>query len=208
MATTSIPHFIKYILLSLLYLLHYLIIPPTPPLPHHPILVLPHQYWSSSHQILKCLTANAPPPSSVVTRSKNNIFTPKKKFSFLAPLSPTPNTFKQAVKHIEWKSATDMDYKALMRNQTWELVPRNPINNVVDCKWLFRIKKKADGCIDRYKAWLVAKGFTQCPGLDFHETFNPVVKPTTIRIVLSIAIQNNWKVQQLDVNNAFLQGNL
>lgn len=149
-----------------------------------------------------------PLPFDVVTRSKNNIFTPKKKFSFLAPLSPTPNTFKQAVKHIEWKSATDMDYKALMRNQTWELVPRNPINNVVDCKWLFRIKKKADGCIDRYKAWLVAKGFTQCPGLDFHETFNPVVKPTTIRIVLSIAIQNNWKVQQLDVNNAFLQGNL
>ncbi|XP_015165841.1 uncharacterized mitochondrial protein AtMg00820-like [Solanum tuberosum] len=145
-----------------------------------------------------------PPPSGVVTRSKNNIFTPKKKFSFLSYLSPTPNTFKQAVKHIEWKNTMDLEYEALMKNQTWELVLRDPINNVVDCKWLFHIKRKDDGSIDSYKAQLVAKGFTQCPGLDFHETFSPVVKPTTIRIVLSIAVQNNWKVQQLDVNNAFL----
>ncbi|XP_015168387.1 uncharacterized mitochondrial protein AtMg00820-like [Solanum tuberosum] len=135
--------------------------------------------------------AAVPPPSGVVTRSKNNIFTPKKKSSFLAHLSPTLNTFKQAVKHIEWKNAMDLEYEALMKNQTWELVARDPINNVVDCKWLFRIKRKVDGSIDKYKARLVAKDFTQCPGLNFDETFSPIVKSTTIRIVLSIAVQTN-----------------
>lgn len=91
-------------------------------------------------------------------------------------------------------------------NQTWDLVPRDSNKNVVPCKWLFRIKCKADGTVDRYKARLVAKGFTQSPSIDFHSTFNPVIKPTTIHIVLSIALQYNYPLRQLEVNNAFLQG--
>ena len=93
--------------------------------------------------------AAAPLPSGVVTRSKINIFTPKKKFTFLSHHSRIPNNFKQVVKHIEWKNAIDLKYEAFMRNQTWELVPMDPIKNVVDCKWLFLIKEKADGSIDR-----------------------------------------------------------
>jgi hypothetical protein len=78
--------------------------------------------------------------------------------------------------------------------------------NIVGSKWVFRIKRKADGQIERYKARLVAKGFHQQPGIDFAETYSLVVKPITIRTVLSIAVSAGWAVRQVDVSNAFLHG--
>lgn len=85
---------------------------------------------------------------------------------------------------------------------------RDLSNNIVDCKWLYWIKQKVDGSIDSFKARLVAKAFMQRPSLDFHETFSPVVKPTMVRLVLSIVLQHNWPIHELDVNNSFLQGKL
>jgi len=79
---------------------------------------------------------------------------------------------------------------------------------LVGCKWVFLIKRNPDGLTDRYKARLVAKGFHQRPGCDFTETFSPVVKPMTIRIVLTLAVRQGWSLRQLDVNIAFLQGTL
>lgn len=79
---------------------------------------------------------------------------------------------------------------------------------MVGCKWVFRIKRKPDGSIDKFKARLVTKGFHQRPGVDFTENFSPVVKPTTIHLVLSIAISRGWPLCQFDVNNAFLHGSL
>jgi hypothetical protein len=78
--------------------------------------------------------------------------------------------------------------------------------NFIGCKWVFRIKRKADGTIDRYKARLVAKGFHQQPGLDFQETYSTVIKPITIRAVLSLAISYGWPIKQIDISNAFLHG--
>lgn len=78
----------------------------------------------------------------------------------------------------------------------------------IACKWVFRIKRNPDGSVNKYKARLVAKGFQQRPGVDYSETFSPVTKPATIRIVLSIALSRGWPTRQLDINNAFLNGHL
>ncbi|XP_076921266.1 putative mitochondrial protein AtMg00820 [Bidens hawaiensis] len=97
------------------------------------------------------------------------------------------------------------EYSALLKNGTRSLVPRVPGSIIVDCKWVYKIKRDPKGTIQRYKARLVAKGFRQQPGIDYKETFSPVVKATTIRIVLSLPIT---ALRQLDVQNAFLHGAL
>jgi hypothetical protein len=101
----------------------------------------------------------------------------------------------------------DLEYSALMKNRTWHLVPPQKGRNVIDCKWLYKIKRKVDGSLDRYKARLVAKGFKQRHGLDYEETFSPVFKPATIRTILSLAVSKGWSMRQLDVQNAFLHAN-
>ena len=100
------------------------------------------------------------------------------------------------------------EYDALVHNVTWELVPSHPSQNVVGNKWVYRIKYKPTGEIERYKARLVAKGFHQRPGIDYSKTFSLVIKPTTVRLMLSLAVTNGWNIRQLDINSAFLQGHL
>ncbi|KAJ0806767.1 putative RNA-directed DNA polymerase [Helianthus annuus] len=119
-----------------------------------------------------------------------------------------PTSFTIANKSPQWRSAMAEEYAALIRNGTWSLVPPVSNANVVDCKWVYKIKRDQTGAIQRYKARLVAKGFNQQPGVDYHETFSPVVKSTTIRTVLSLAVTRKWALRQLDVQNAFLHGDL
>lgn len=100
----------------------------------------------------------------------------------------------------------DAEYMALMKNKTWRLVPPQKGRNIIDCKWVYKIKRKANGTLDMYKAHLVAKGFKQRYGIDYEDRFSPVVKAVTIRMVLSIAVSRGWSLRQLDVQNAFLHG--
>lgn len=95
-----------------------------------------------------------------------------------------------------------------MKNGTWSLVDLPPDRRAIGCKWVFRVKENADGTLNKLKARLVAKGFHQTPGFDFSETFNTVVKPATVRVILTLALSHGWPVAQLDVNNAFLNGEL
>ena len=82
------------------------------------------------------------------------------------------------------------ELNALLRNGTWELVPPSPSQNVAGYKWVFLIKQNPDGSISKYKAWLIAKSFHQRSGIDFHDTFSPVLKPTMIRLILSLALSH------------------
>ena len=95
---------------------------------------------------------------------------------------------------------------ALHKNQTWILVPRTLDMHVIISKWVLKTKLKPDGSLDRLKARVVAKGFHQIDGIDFIETFSPVVKPSTIRMVIIVALVQRWSIRQLDVKNAFLYG--
>lgn len=119
-----------------------------------------------------------------------------------------PLNYKSALQIPEWKQAMREEYAALMNQHTWSLVPLPPDKNLVSCKWLFKLKRNADGSIARHKARLVARGFSQEYGVDYDETFSPVVRHTTVRLILGLAAHHNWNLHQLDVKNAFLHGYL
>jgi histone deacetylase 1/2 len=96
----------------------------------------------------------------------------------------------------------------LHMQNTWDLVLHQPRMNVIDCKWVYKLKKNSDGEVSRHKAKLVARGFLQQPRVDMFETFSPVLNHTTLRTILVIAITKGWNLHQFDVESAFLHGEL
>ncbi|RVX17752.1 Retrovirus-related Pol polyprotein from transposon RE2 [Vitis vinifera] len=111
-------------------------------------------------------------------------------------------------KQPQWKEAVMEEIRALEKNETWEVMNLPRGKKPVGCKWIFTMKYKADGTVERYKARLVAKGFTQIYGIDYTETFAPVAKLNTIRVLLSLAANLDWPLHQFDIKNAFLNGEL
>jgi hypothetical protein len=100
------------------------------------------------------------------------------------------------------------EYNSLLENQTWDLVPLLSRRKLVICRWVYRTKSATNGYINRYKARLVAKGFQEVHGIDYDETFAPVVNMDSIQLALSIAVAKGWEVHQMDVKNSFLHGDL
>ncbi|GJT61472.1 putative ribonuclease H-like domain-containing protein [Tanacetum coccineum] len=119
-----------------------------------------------------------------------------------------PSNVEQALKSEKWKNVIDVEMDALMRNKTWDKCILLQGKKPVGCRWIFTIKYKPDGTIERYKARLVAKGYTQTYGIDYSETFSPVAKIDTIRVLFLITANQGWPLHQFDVKNAFLHGEL
>ena len=119
-----------------------------------------------------------------------------------------PASYQETFQHHCWREAMKTEIEALALNKTWQIVDVPPNVQPIGCKWVYKIKRRPDGSVERYKARLVAKGFAKIEGVDYFETFSPVVKMATIRIVLAMASINCWHLQQLDVSNAFLHGDL
>lgn len=156
---------------------------------------------------LSCSSSKSHP---MTTRSQTGSLKPKRPTSYLAMLTDVvePSCYSHATKYAHWRRAMQEEYNALQQYGTWQLVPPSPSQNIIGSKWVFKTKVKPDGSIDRYKARPVAKGYHQRPGVDYVDTFSPVVKPATIRVLLSLAVSNNWHITQLDISNAFFHGTL
>ncbi|CAL8148575.1 unnamed protein product [Prunus armeniaca] len=119
-----------------------------------------------------------------------------------------PTELQDALSNPKWMDAMNVEMDALNKNKTWDLVPLPRGKKAVGCRWVFTLKHKADGSINHYKARLVAKSYTQTYGVDYLETFAPVAKLNTVRVLLSLAANHDWNLLQFDVKNVFLHGDL
>jgi hypothetical protein len=140
----------------------------------------------------------------------NYVFTghlSKSNKSFVYQVS-IPNSVQEALADSRWKDAMNEELRSLKKNATWEITDLPAGKKSVGCKWVYTVKYKADGTIDRFKARLVAKGYTQKYGIDYTDAFAPVEKINTVRVLLSLAANLDWPLQQFDVKNAFLHGDL
>ncbi|GKB23181.1 putative RNA-directed DNA polymerase, partial [Tanacetum coccineum] len=119
-----------------------------------------------------------------------------------------PKTYLEASQHKHWVDAMNAKMDDLYRNNTWDIVDLPVGRKAIGSKWVWKIKYKSDGEIERYKARLVASGFNQREGIDFDETFSPVVKIVTGRCLINLDVQSGWSLFQMDINNAFMYGDL
>lgn len=109
-------------------------------------------------------------------------------------------------KNPNWHGTMIDEYYALLVSGTWELVPQPSHRHIVRCKWVFKLKRKADGFVDCYKTRLVAEWFDQQEDIDYEKTFSPIIKPITICKILALATSGGWAIHQLDVKTTFIHG--
>jgi hypothetical protein len=121
-------------------------------------------------------------------------------------LEEEPTCFEEANQRKEWADAMTEEYQSIMKNKVWEIVPKPKNKDGVSSRWLFKIKHVVDGSIEKYKERFVPRGFSQKEGINYEETFAPVAKYTSIRTIIALAAKMKWKMHQMDVKTAFLNG--
>jgi hypothetical protein len=121
-------------------------------------------------------------------------------------LEEEPTCFEEAIQRKEWADAMTEEYQSILKNEVWEIVPRPKSKDVVSSKWLFKKKNAANGSIEKYKERFVARGFSQKEGIDYEETFAHVARYTSIETIIALAAKMKWKLHQMDVKIAFLNG--
>ena len=121
---------------------------------------------------------------------------------------PTPKTVSETLQHPGWNNAMIEEFDNCQATKTWSLVPRTPSMNVLGCLWVYRNKLNADGTFKKHRVRVVARGNEQAEGIDYLETYSPVVRSATVRTVLHIATVMRWNIKQMDAKNAFLHGDL
>ena len=171
---------------------------------------------SSSKQVLETIHENSQDEDTdgEVEPRRSKMARTEKSFGpdFLTyMLEGEPQTYKEAVNSTEspmWKEAIKSEIDSLLHNHTWELVDLPSGCKPLSSKWIFKRKRKVDGSIDKYKARLAIKGFRQTEGLDYFDTYSPVTRINSIRMVLAIAALKDLEVHQMDVKTAFLNGDL
>jgi hypothetical protein len=119
-----------------------------------------------------------------------------------------PSSFEEADKLQVWKDSMLEEYRYIIKNNVWDIVPRPKDKSVVSSKWIYKIKHVADGSVEKLKEIFVARGFTYKEGIDYKETFSPVARYTSIRTIISLAPILSWKLHQMDVKTTFLNGKI
>ncbi|XP_028553472.1 U-box domain-containing protein 51-like [Dendrobium catenatum] len=143
------------------------------------------------------------------TRRQTGHLKPKVMFDLTHQLTDAdPTSYTHASKVEHWCTAMSQEFQALQSQGTWDLVPPKPDQHILGCKWIYRTKRTSSGTASRYKARLVALGYNREFGIDYTDTFSPVAKIPTVRVLLVLALHENWPIHQLDVSNAFLHGSL
>jgi hypothetical protein len=119
-----------------------------------------------------------------------------------------PSGHGEAIGEKVWQDAMTEEYQSILKNDVWDIVPRPEGKSVVTSKWIYKIKHAVDGSVKKYKARFVARGFSQVAGVDYDETFAPVAQHTSIRTIIALAAYMGWKLHQIDVKTAFLNGEI
>eukprot|EP00249_Psilotum_nudum_P004748 c18249_g1_i1 orf=2-607(-) len=119
-----------------------------------------------------------------------------------------PSSLQEALAHLSWKAMMQSEYDSIIKNNTWELVEKPTNRKIIGTKWIWKVKYRSDGTLDKFKARLVAQGYSQVEGFDFEDSFSPIIWMTTIHIILAMATYRKWPMYQMDVKSTFLNGDL